>query len=126
MIRCLVRELCSMRKITGQTQHPPCSYIIVSQSPPETPCNLRSDILGLLCCYCSLLEDKCLYCLVSPGSGSLLSIYTQLISLPIKVMKQSAAAFISLAPTDISWVDDRTTGFQHQTTIKLVALLFLT
>ena len=41
-------------------------------------------------------------------------------------MKQSAAAFISLAPTDISWVDDRTTGFQHETTIKLVALLFLT
>ena len=114
MIRCLVRELCSMRKITGQTQHPPCSYIIVSQSPPETPpCNLRSDILGLLCCYCSLLEDKCLYCLVrleSTGQGSQLSIYIQLISLPIKVMKQSAAAFISLTPTDITLVRSQMRG----------------
>ena len=61
-------------------------------------------------------------CLVSPGQGTQLSIYIQLISLPIKVMKQSAAAFISLAPTDIRLVDERTTGFQHQTTKKLCCL----
>ena len=67
MIRCLVRELCSMRKITGQTQHPPCSYIIVSVPPPPARDNLRSDVVWLLSCYCSLLEDKCLYCLVLPG-----------------------------------------------------------
>ena len=45
---------------------------------------------------------------LSPGQPRLtsLSIYIQLISLPIKVMKQSAAAFISLAPTGISFLDE--------------------
>lgn len=45
---------------------------------------------------------------LSAGQAGLrsLSIYIQLISLPIKVMKQSAVAFISLPPTAISFLDE--------------------
>ena len=41
-------------------------------------------------------------------------LYLQLISLPIKVMKHSAAAFISTAWLQLT-SDEGTTGFQHRT-----------
>ena len=112
MIRCLLRELCSMRQITEQTQHPPCSYIIVRVPPPASPatmvqceiCNVAGDCWGLLLLFPSGRQMLILPGMLSPGQLSIYISTLQLISLPIKVMKQSAAAFISLAPTDISLV----------------------
>ena len=73
MIRCLLRELCSMRQITGQTQHPPCSYIIVRGPPPPSPANMvQSEISNVAAlwtadCWLLLLFPSGWQMLILPG-----------------------------------------------------------